>query len=96
MDWLEFLSFLLSPLELGDSEPVVVYGKDYLQQVSELINHTEPRLGGAQSVGGGTQSSMQVQAGTGHGGLSQPDTEQHLTRSWTFQTSKENVCRLFP
>ncbi|XP_046955360.1 endothelin-converting enzyme 2 isoform X1 [Lynx rufus] len=44
MDWLEFLSFLLSPLELGDSEPVVVYGKDYLQQVSELINHTEPSV----------------------------------------------------
>jgi hypothetical protein len=43
MDWLEFLSFLLSPLELGDSEPVVVYGTDYLQQVSELINRTEPR-----------------------------------------------------
>lgn len=46
MDWLEFLSFLLSPLELSDSEPVVVYGTDYLQQVSELINHTEPRYGG--------------------------------------------------
>lgn len=67
MDWLEFLSFLLSPLELGDSEPVVVYGTDYLQQVSELINHTEPRLGRVQSVGGGAQSSTQVQAGTGHG-----------------------------
>lgn len=46
MDWLEFLSFLLSPLELSDSEPVVVYGTDYLQQVSELINRTEPRYGG--------------------------------------------------
>uniref|UniRef100_A0A8D2D4E8 endothelin-converting enzyme 1 n=1 Tax=Sciurus vulgaris TaxID=55149 RepID=A0A8D2D4E8_SCIVU len=44
MDWLEFLSFLLSPLELGDSEPVVVYGTDYLQQVSELINRTEPSV----------------------------------------------------
>ncbi|XP_021083785.1 endothelin-converting enzyme 2 isoform X2 [Mesocricetus auratus] len=44
MDWLEFLSFLLSPLELGDSEPVVVYGTEYLQQVSELINHTEPSI----------------------------------------------------
>ncbi|XP_078206477.1 endothelin-converting enzyme 2 isoform X8 [Callithrix jacchus] len=44
MDWLEFLSFLLSPLELSDSEPVVVYGMDYLQQVSELINHTEPSI----------------------------------------------------
>nr|XP_010335934.1 endothelin-converting enzyme 2 isoform X3 [Saimiri boliviensis boliviensis] len=44
MDWLEFLSFLLSPLELSDSEPVVVYGMDYLQQVSELINRTEPSI----------------------------------------------------
>ncbi|XP_062066683.1 endothelin-converting enzyme 2 isoform X3 [Lepus europaeus] len=44
MDWLEFLSFLLSPLELGDSEPVVVYGTDYLQQVSELINRTQPSV----------------------------------------------------
>ncbi|XP_037695339.1 endothelin-converting enzyme 2 isoform X3 [Choloepus didactylus] len=44
IDWLEFLSFLLSPLELSDSEPVVVYGTDYLQQVSELINHTEPSV----------------------------------------------------
>ena len=60
MDWLEFLSFLLSPLELGDSEPVVVYGTDYLQQVSELINRTEPRLGGAHSVWGGVQGSGQA------------------------------------
>eukprot|EP00072_Mus_musculus_P046409 XP_006521755.2 PREDICTED: endothelin-converting enzyme 2 isoform X2 [Mus musculus] len=44
VDWLEFLSFLLSPLELGDSEPVVVYGTEYLQQVSELINRTEPSI----------------------------------------------------
>lgn len=57
MDWLEFLSFLLSPLELGDSEPVVVYGTDYLQQVSELINRTEPRWGGAQGARGGTRGS---------------------------------------
>lgn len=60
MDWLEFLSFLLSPLELGDSEPVVVYGTDYLQQVSELINRTEPRLRGAHSVWGGVQGSVQA------------------------------------
>lgn len=55
MDWLEFLSFLLSPLELGDSEPVVVYGTEYLQQVSELINRTEPRCDwGTGGAGGGT------------------------------------------
>ncbi|XP_075412247.1 endothelin-converting enzyme 2 isoform X1 [Tenrec ecaudatus] len=44
VDWLEFLSFLLSPLEFSDSEPVVVYGTGYLQQVSELINRTEPSV----------------------------------------------------
>ncbi|XP_033618492.1 EEF1AKMT4-ECE2 readthrough transcript protein isoform X2 [Fukomys damarensis] len=44
VNWLEFLSFLLSPLELSDSEPVVVYGMDYLQQVSDLINSTEPSV----------------------------------------------------
>lgn len=44
VDWLEFLSFLLAPLELSDSEPVVVYGTDYLQQVSDLINRTEPSV----------------------------------------------------
>lgn len=52
MDWLEFLSFLLSPLELGDSEPVVVYGTEYLQQVSELINRTEPRCDWGTGGGG--------------------------------------------
>lgn len=51
VDWLEFLSFLLSPLELGDSEPVVVYGTEYLQQVSELINRTEPRCDWGIGVG---------------------------------------------
>lgn len=63
MDWLEFLSFLLSPLELGDSEPVVVYGTEYLQQVSELINRTEPRCDwGVGGIGGGWRG------GTGSGG----------------------------
>lgn len=70
MDWLEFLSFLLSPLELSDSEPVVVYGMDYLQQVSELINHTEPRYGGD-----GVRPLCRPQAGTEHRELAQPDTE---------------------
>ena len=41
---LEVLSVLLSPLELEDSELMVVFGTDYLQQVSELINHTEPSI----------------------------------------------------
>ncbi|XP_061537330.1 endothelin-converting enzyme 2b isoform X2 [Phycodurus eques] len=44
VDWLDFLSSCLSPLELNDSEPVVVYAREYLQQVSELINRTEHSL----------------------------------------------------
>lgn len=41
MDWLDYLTAALSPLDLNDTEPVVVYAKEYLQQVSELINKTD-------------------------------------------------------
>uniref|UniRef100_A0A8D2MFL4 endothelin-converting enzyme 1 n=1 Tax=Zonotrichia albicollis TaxID=44394 RepID=A0A8D2MFL4_ZONAL len=41
IDWLDYLSYALAPLELADTEPVVVYGDTYLQQVSELINDTD-------------------------------------------------------
>lgn len=90
MDWLEFLSFLLSPLELSDSEPVVVYGTDYLQQVSELINHTEPRYRG---MGLRTLFSprQELNIGNWHSQI-----QEDLTRPWTFPTSKQNVCRLLP
>lgn len=43
IDWLDYLSSSLSPLELNDTEPVVLYAKEYLQQVSELINKTDRR-----------------------------------------------------
>lgn len=43
VDWLDFLLSSLSPLELNDTEPVVLYAREYLQQVSELINKTERR-----------------------------------------------------
>lgn len=43
VDWLDYLSSSLSPLELNDTEPVVLYGREYLQQVSELINKTDRR-----------------------------------------------------
>ncbi|CAH2248424.1 endothelin-converting enzyme 2 [Pelobates cultripes] len=43
-DWMDYLGFALSPLELNDTEPVVVYGKEYLQQVSELVNNTDPMI----------------------------------------------------
>ncbi|NWX94391.1 ECE2 enzyme, partial [Nothoprocta pentlandii] len=41
IDWLDYLAYALAPLELADTEPVVVYGDAYLQQLSELINGTE-------------------------------------------------------
>ncbi|KAM7398723.1 hypothetical protein PAMP_018040 [Pampus punctatissimus] len=41
VDWLDFLSSSLSPLELNDSEPVVLYAREYLQQVSDIINKTD-------------------------------------------------------
>ncbi|CAM9110461.1 unnamed protein product [Lampetra planeri] len=44
VDWLDYLSSSLSPLELNDSEPVVLYAREYLQQVSELINKTDRSL----------------------------------------------------
>ncbi|KAG5836976.1 hypothetical protein ANANG_G00234360 [Anguilla anguilla] len=44
VDWLDYLSSALSPLDLNDTEPVVVYAKEYLQQVSDLINKTDRSL----------------------------------------------------
>ncbi|XP_037318692.1 endothelin-converting enzyme 2b isoform X2 [Pungitius pungitius] len=44
VEWLDYLSYSLSPLELNDTEPVVLYAREYLQQVSELINKTERSL----------------------------------------------------
>uniref|UniRef100_A0A8C2BM86 endothelin-converting enzyme 1 n=1 Tax=Cyprinus carpio TaxID=7962 RepID=A0A8C2BM86_CYPCA len=44
VEWLDYLNFVLSPLELNDTEPVVVYAKEYLQQVSDLINKTDHSL----------------------------------------------------
>uniref|UniRef100_A0A674P912 endothelin-converting enzyme 1 n=1 Tax=Takifugu rubripes TaxID=31033 RepID=A0A674P912_TAKRU len=44
VDWLEYLSSSLSPLDLNDTEPVVLYAREYLQQVSDLINKTDRSL----------------------------------------------------
>ncbi|XP_032903922.1 endothelin-converting enzyme 1 isoform X4 [Amblyraja radiata] len=41
VDWLPLLSAMFHPVELNDSEPVVVYAKEYLQKVSDLINSTD-------------------------------------------------------
>uniref|UniRef100_A0A3Q4B3X3 endothelin-converting enzyme 1 n=1 Tax=Mola mola TaxID=94237 RepID=A0A3Q4B3X3_MOLML len=43
VDWLDYLSSALSPLELNDTEPVVLYAREYLQQVSDIINKTDRR-----------------------------------------------------
>ncbi|KAK7127685.1 hypothetical protein R3I93_020307 [Phoxinus phoxinus] len=39
VDWIPFLSAVFAPVALNDSEPVVVYAKEYLQEVSELISN---------------------------------------------------------
>ncbi|RXM99755.1 Endothelin-converting enzyme 2 [Acipenser ruthenus] len=44
INWLDYLSSALSPLDLNDTELVVVYAREYLQQVSELINKTDKSL----------------------------------------------------
>ncbi|XP_066547621.1 endothelin-converting enzyme 1 isoform X2 [Amia ocellicauda] len=44
VDWMPLLSAVFAPVELNDSEPVVVYAKEYLQQVSDLINSTSKSL----------------------------------------------------
>ncbi|XP_077893726.1 endothelin-converting enzyme 1-like isoform X2 [Ictidomys tridecemlineatus] len=37
-NWLPFLNAIFHPMEINASEPIVVYDKDYLEQVSALIN----------------------------------------------------------
>ncbi|XP_072111338.1 endothelin-converting enzyme 2-like isoform X2 [Mobula birostris] len=44
IDWLDYLSFALAPQELNDTEPVVVYAKEYLQLMSDLINNTNKSI----------------------------------------------------
>lgn len=41
VDWMPFLSTVFYSVELNESEPVVVYAKEYLEQVSDLILHTD-------------------------------------------------------
>nr|XP_040133691.1 endothelin-converting enzyme 1-like isoform X2 [Ictidomys tridecemlineatus] len=38
INWLPFLNAIFHPVEINASEPIVVYDKDYLEQVSALIN----------------------------------------------------------
>ncbi|CAB1348497.1 unnamed protein product [Coregonus sp. 'balchen'] len=50
VDWLDYLSSALSPLDLNDTEPVVLYAKEYLQQSctprwQTCIGNTDDTLG---------------------------------------------------
>lgn len=41
INWLPFLNTIFYPVEINESEPIVVYDKAYLGQVSTLINNTD-------------------------------------------------------
>lgn len=43
VDWMPYLTAVFAPVVLNESEPVVVYAKEYLQEVSALINKTDKR-----------------------------------------------------
>nr|XP_025041627.1 endothelin-converting enzyme 1 isoform X3 [Pelodiscus sinensis] len=41
IDWIPFLTAVFYPVELNESEPVVLYAREYLEQVSNLIQATD-------------------------------------------------------
>lgn len=43
VDWMPYLTEVFAPVPLTESEPVVVYAKEYLQKVSDLITKTNKR-----------------------------------------------------
>lgn len=43
VDWMPYLTAVFAPVQLNESEPVVVYAKEYLQKVSDLITKTNKR-----------------------------------------------------
>lgn len=43
VDWMPYLTEVFSPVSLNESEPVVVYAKEYLEQVSDLLTKTNKR-----------------------------------------------------
>uniref|UniRef100_A0A667ZB17 Endothelin-converting enzyme 1 n=1 Tax=Myripristis murdjan TaxID=586833 RepID=A0A667ZB17_9TELE len=44
VDWIPYLNEVFAPVPLNESEPVVVYAKEYLQKVSDLITNTNKSL----------------------------------------------------
>lgn len=43
VQWMPYLTEVFAPVPLNESEPVVVYAKEYLQKVSDLIIKTNKR-----------------------------------------------------
>lgn len=43
VDWMPYLREMFASVSLNESEPVVVYAKEYLQKVSNLITKTNKR-----------------------------------------------------
>lgn len=43
VEWMPYLTEVLAPVALNETEPVVVYAKEYLQKVSDIINKTNKR-----------------------------------------------------
>ncbi|XP_035243838.1 endothelin-converting enzyme 1 isoform X1 [Anguilla rostrata] len=44
VDWMPFLRAVFAPVELNDTEPVVVYAVEYLPKVSHLISSTDKSI----------------------------------------------------
>ncbi|XP_045154875.1 endothelin-converting enzyme 1 [Echinops telfairi] len=44
INWLPFLNTIFYPVEINESEPIVVYDKEYLKEVSTLIKNTDKCL----------------------------------------------------
>ncbi|PIO11786.1 hypothetical protein AB205_0163280, partial [Aquarana catesbeiana] len=44
VDWMPLLQTAFRPVEINETEPVVVYAKEYLMQVSGLIYATDERI----------------------------------------------------
>ncbi|XP_019712818.1 endothelin-converting enzyme 1 [Hippocampus comes] len=44
VDWIPYLNEVFAPVSINESEPVVVYAKEYLQNVSDLITNTNKSL----------------------------------------------------
>ncbi|XP_037108424.1 endothelin-converting enzyme 1-like [Syngnathus acus] len=44
IDWIPYLNEVFAPVPINESEPVIVYAKEYLQNVSDLITNTNKSI----------------------------------------------------